>query len=194
LEFVDEFVDMSAKSCSLFRMAYRNDLKAALAQIDADIDEAEGRLEDLRLQRRGAEALLSRMGIPVPLSGEGAESRVEPREYAAGGNASLVYAVLKDAGEGMSLREIESMLADAGHRLDYDQVRSAVTYLSRKKDAERVGRGVWRLRVVHRHDDAEQNVVLVPAPTHRDGADIHEGAESPAATEPSDSSPFAGTA
>ncbi len=134
-------------------------LASALAQIDAEIATAERNLEHLRMQRRGAEAFMQRLGIPVPsataLSTEDASPTVTrpPRtaspgrsRAAAGGNTALVTEVLRRApAEGVSLGETREALAREGYALDADQVRSAVTYLRRKGEAEPVARGRWRL-------------------------------------------------
>lgn len=136
-------------------MSTRSDLLAALAEIDSEIRAAEERIADLRLERRGAEALLKRLGVSIQESpeepaprrvniprrpqGEGALSRLSE------GNAKFVADVLVTDPDGLTLAVIEAKTAEKGQPLNYDQVRSAVTYLKRKGLAEQAGRGVWRL-------------------------------------------------
>lgn len=120
-------------------MATRSDFQAALGQLDAEIVEAERHLEGLRLQRLGAEAFLARL----PDSGRTSPDRVSRRS--SGGNAEIVAGILAEVPEGLDLRAIEAAAEAAGHTLNNEQIRSAVTYLRRRGDAERVGRGVWRL-------------------------------------------------
>jgi hypothetical protein len=124
-----------------FLMGARSDVQAALAQLDAEIAEAEQTLEDLRLQRRGAEALLSRL----PVANSVPRIRSTSGHQRSGGNADVVAGILANAPDGLDLRAIEKAAAETGHVLDNEQIRSAVTYLRRRGDAERVGRGVWRL-------------------------------------------------
>ncbi len=136
-------------------MSTRTDLLAALAAIDSEIAEAEERIAGLRLERRGADALLKRLGVstsdasevPAPHVVETPRVRVDQSKFRlAEGNAKYVADVLANADEkGMSLGAIEQKLAAQGTPLDNDQVRSAVTYLKRKDLAETVTRGMWRM-------------------------------------------------
>jgi hypothetical protein len=119
-------------------MSTTSDVRAILNQLDVEIAEAEKRLEDLRVERRGAEALLARLPAPTTRARTSAPGQ-------GTGNAEIVAEILADAPEGIDLQAIEAATAERGTPLDYDQVRSAVTYLRRRGHAERVDRGVWRL-------------------------------------------------
>ncbi len=146
-------------------------LARALAEIDEEIAAAERSLEELRVQRRGAEAFMKRLGVPTPStaspgdapSTDGSAGRTPPaRGHAAAGNTGAVADLLMRHPEGIALAEIKHALARTGTLLDADQVRSAVTYLRRKGQAEPVSRGRWRL--------------ILPAPTNaEDPADAAAG-------------------
>jgi hypothetical protein len=123
----------------------------ALAQIDAEIADTEQCLADLRLQRRGAEALLSRLGQSAPRAGTPTAvgsapvgSAPAPRPITGTGNAAFVYAILTSAPNELSLADIETAARERGRPLNNDQVRSAVTYLKRAGRTQNVGRGMWR--------------------------------------------------
>jgi hypothetical protein len=141
-------------------MATRTDIHNALGQIDAEIAEVERTLEELRLQRRGAEALLARL----PKLDRSA-STVTAARRSSGGNAEIVVDVLANAPEGLDLGAIEAAATEAGHPLDNEQVRSAVAYLRRRGDVERVRRGVWRLLISTNAESAETPALSVlPTP------------------------------
>lgn len=143
-------------SGTLRTMSTSTDLLAALAAIDSEIKVAEERVADLRLERRGAEALLKRLGVsmvvdaPVvtdpPTQSEPAPE-LEAHRSLSTGNAKYVADILATDPGGLTLAVIESKSIATGHPLNYDQVRSAVTYLKRKGLAEQAGRGIWRLAV-----------------------------------------------
>jgi len=130
-----------------------NTLTRALAEIDAEIAATEETLGELRLQKLGAVALMRRVGVPVPVDssalmnrGDGvSQDRPVIRRVPTPGNADLVAKVLRQTGQALSLTEIKDTLSRNGHDLAADQVRSSVTYLRRKKRAEPVTRGYWRL-------------------------------------------------
>jgi hypothetical protein len=129
-------------------MTTRSDLLAALATIDAELAAAEQRVTDLRLERRGAEALLRRLGVSVDADRRPDVDRQPaalPTRTVGSGNAEQIAAMLAESPQGMTLSALKSLSAERGQVLDYDQVRSAVTYLKKKGRAERVGRGEWRL-------------------------------------------------
>lgn len=118
------------------------ELYRTVEQIDAEIAAAEARLGELRLERRGVDAILSRLGLaerPTP------SDRQSGARASGTGNTQIVKVVLEGHPEGLDLRAIEAAVAETGTVLDGDQIRSAVTYLRRKSQAERIGRGVWRL-------------------------------------------------
>jgi len=120
-----------------------NELEVALAEIDADIAAAEQALDELRLQRLGAQALLARMGNRP---GRAESTAREPVATPPGtGPKDLVTNLLSRHPAGLHINDIRSKLEVEGHALYSEQVRSAVTYLKRKGKAETVARGVWRL-------------------------------------------------
>ena len=140
-------------------MSTSSDIRAMLLQVDAEIEAAKQLLDDLRLQRRGAEALLARLPTRA------ARSRTSGTRHGAGGNAAIVADILAAVPEGLDLKAIESATAELGTPLDYDQVRSAVTYLRRRGDAERVGRGVWRsLTPTDAESPEAPGLSVLPAP------------------------------
>jgi len=133
-------------------MSTISDLQLAMGRIDAEIAEAESGLETLRLERKGAEALLSRLtretGEPmrkvlVPYTEQ--TRRMLNAQAPNGGNAQFVADILLTDSTGLSLQAIEVKAAERGQPLSNEQVRSAVTYLRKRGQAESVARGIWRL-------------------------------------------------
>ena len=119
-----------------------DEVTAVLAEIDADIAAAEYALEKLQLQRVGAEAFLARVNRQ---RSRGATGRVTPSTGAEAGNKDFVAGLLVDYPDGLHLDKIRALASEHGRQLDSEQVRSAVTYLKRRGQAEAVTRGVWRL-------------------------------------------------
>jgi hypothetical protein len=152
---------MSGAWVTLAHMSTTSDIRAVLHQLDIEIADAEKRLEDLRVERRGAEALLARL----PAAKTGIRTPSAARQGAGSGNTEIVAAILADAHEGLYLRSIEAATQERGTPLDYDQIRSAVTYLRRRGEAERVGRGVWRLlSSTDRESPDAPGLSILPAP------------------------------
>jgi len=125
----------------------------ALAQLDAEISATERALDDLRLQRKGAEAFMQRFGFDATVTADSASGVVAPaservvrpvRANSVTGYTGSVADLLVQHPEGIALVEIKENLARQGTSIDADQVRSAVTYLRRKGQAEPVSRGIWR--------------------------------------------------
>jgi hypothetical protein len=140
-------------------MSTASDVQAVLRQLDTEIAEAEQHLDDLRVQRRGAEALLARLPAST------ARTRTPSTRQRAGGNAEIVAAILATNPEGMDLQDIENATSERGTPLDNEQVRSAVTYLRRRGDAERVGRGVWRsLTPINAESPEASGLSVLPTP------------------------------
>lgn len=120
------------------------DLRARLVVIDTRIAKARQQLaraaaevEALEQQKAGAEAFITLL--------------VEPEQPARGratsnGITALVEGIMAEHPEGIRLDQIQNVAHANGHDLDGEQIRSAVTYLRRKGDAENIERGVWRLR------------------------------------------------
>jgi hypothetical protein len=130
-------------------MGTRDEIAAALVDIDTEIAATQERLEALRLERRGAEALLRRLRLPT----DAAPSPAGSATRASGtGNTAIVANILSEYPDGLHLSEIEAKTAERDTPLDNEQVRGAVTYLKRVNRAERRGRGVWRLLA---HTDEE---------------------------------------
>ena len=115
-------------------------MDAVLAEIDAEITAAEQGLDELRLQRLGAEALLARLRRNSPPS-----AGITPATSVHTGNKDFIAALLAPHESGLNIRDIEAKAAERGRELNSEQVRSALTYLKRRGKAERVARGVWRL-------------------------------------------------
>lgn len=146
-------------------------------EIDAEIAETETALDRLRTERVGIEAIISRLGLSERTSS--ARPSVQRTGTTTGiGNTETVRSVLAEHPDGLDLRAIESAVADSGHELNGEQVRSAVTYLRRRGLAVRVERGVWRLIrpddvPTDRSTDAESPVgaglSVVPSPASQAG-------------------------
>jgi hypothetical protein len=65
----------------------------------------------------------------------------------------LVMRVLRDYGKPATTRQIHEMLAAAaGHNFSYEQARSALGYLKRKKRIEHIGPATWGLAQVGTSD------------------------------------------
>jgi len=149
----------------------------ALAQIDEEIASAERSLDGLRMQRRGAEAFMQRFGLDVTVTADSASGVVTPakarvvrpvRASPVTGYTGAVADLLVHHPEGIALVEIKENLARQGTSLDADQVRSAVTYLRRKGQAEPVSRGIWRsvsLTPTNAESPASTGLSVLPAPT-----------------------------
>lgn len=121
-------------------------ISEAVHDLDAEIAEAEARLAALRQERTAAERFLRRLGVTAsdsPQTRPPARSNTQP--VSGTSNTELVYDLLKQNPDGISLTELRRLLQEAGHEIDSDQVRSSVTYLRRKRQAEPLMRGTWRL-------------------------------------------------
>jgi hypothetical protein len=142
-------------------MSTRTELLSVVAAIDTEIAQAEQELETLRLQRIGAEALLRRMGLSAEPN-PNTPSRSSPTELTSpsSGNAEFVASLLAGNAEGLTLAAIEGLAAEHGKPLNNDQVRSAVTYLKRRGQAERLGRGLWRLVGAEARSDSDGTVPI----------------------------------
>lgn len=119
------------------------DLRSRLYVLDSKIQKAraavaraEKDLATLLAQREGAEAFLALLSEPEP-----ARSRTTN-----GGLSALVRDIIAEHPEGISNGSIGAIAMSRGHELDNEQVRSAVTYLCRRGDAEKIGRGLTRLK------------------------------------------------
>lgn len=121
-------------------MADTSELETAISEIDREIEVAEKRLAKLRLERLGADAILTRLNRgsrPSAVSGASAG--------ASAGNKSVVETILAEIPEGLNLSDIAERAASRGVSLSGEQIRSAVTYLKRRGKAESPRRGHWRL-------------------------------------------------
>ncbi len=130
-------------------MSTGDDLVAVLDEIANEIATAEEWLEELRLQRRGVEAVLTRLHLLPAASAQPQQlsmpQRPSPTSRANSGNTAIVADILRESPDGLHLHMIEAKTVERGTPLDNEQVRGAVTYLKRVGRAERAGRGVWRL-------------------------------------------------
>jgi hypothetical protein len=121
-------------------------IEAIVAEIDDEVAATEHRLEQLRIERIGAQAILSRLRRTSGSAGGSAQPPQTTEVKAPEGNLALVESILASAQEPMHLNAIEAATARLGRPLNNEQIRSAVTYLKRKELAERVGRGTWVFR------------------------------------------------
>ncbi len=131
-------------------MGTRDDLEVILGEIISEIAAAEEWVEELRLQRRGVEAVLSRLHLVPTAASQPQQEAPAPRQpspssRANSGNTAIVADILSESPDGMHLHMIEAKTAERGTPLDNEQVRGAVTYLKRVGRADRLNRGVWRL-------------------------------------------------
>lgn len=113
-------------------------LRIAIADIDREIESTEERLTELRIERRGAEAVRVRI---VRLAHVAPVAPTQERS----GNKAEVESILREFPDGLSLSDLEGQAAERGLSLAGDQIRSAVTYLKRRGKAESPRRGHWRL-------------------------------------------------
>ncbi len=156
-------------------MSTKTDVQAVLEQLDGEIAEAERNVAALRVERRGAEAILARLphtGQESPRIDSDRAAPSTPRRRGFTGNASLVAEVLHMAGaDGMDLQAIVAATAKSGTALDYEQVRAAVAYLRKQETAERISRGVWRLITPTDTDSPEDTgLSVVPDSRQESGA------------------------
>lgn len=171
------------------------EIEAEVAAQERRVERELRRLEELRLELRGAEAFrlrLSRTAVDHAPAVDHAEASVRPAEKPprrATGVADLVMTVLATAPEGMLLKTLVAVV-QAEHGFNYEQVRSAVNHLRRRGDAEQVARAKWRLvQAQHRapettEDPAEKESAgssVLPIRAPREG--LTEGGEDGAATD-----------
>jgi hypothetical protein len=143
-----------------------DDLRTKLAVFDAKVAKAERdlvaaqqRLAEARERRAGAQAFItvleSEMGHPHrPASSSGTP-----------GPTLVVESILRDHPAGLDMASIQEIAVREG--VTGEQVRSAVTYLRRRGDAENMSRGVWRIaeRATNEDGPAEARpLTLAPAP------------------------------
>jgi hypothetical protein len=143
------------------------DLRSRLALLDAEVQAKEaavnatpeGRaLVAARVLRDGAERFISALEAEAAANAAEAEVIIDAevivdtdsrplarRSFRHSiGNADIIGAIIAESPDGIHLRDIQRIVAERGHDFDGEQVRSSVTYLRRRGDAENIGRGVWR--------------------------------------------------
>lgn len=134
------------------------DLRQQLPVLDAEVARhaaakaaAEQAEHDARLKRAGAEALIQALeaseresGTSTP-HGSTVHSSISARRGASTvGTTAVVENIIRTHPNGIHIQEVGIIAAEQGHVIDSEQVRSAVTYLRRRGDAENIARGVWR--------------------------------------------------
>ena len=120
-----------------------------LAAARAGVEEALQKLAQAQAMRSGAEAFIGVLEAetvrPNAMSSLSALRRPAERTFRQIGPTDVVYRILSDHPEGIDLHDVSRIADEQGSGLNAEQVRSAVTYLRRRGDAENVARGVWRL-------------------------------------------------
>ena len=137
----------------------KNDLLERLGVLDEKIVRLEAELTDARAQRSGAVTFIESLpddedtqaDVPTnvavadettPTVGTIKHSRRAP----ATGTTDLVFQIIAEHPDGIHIQDIGVAAGERGQQLDSEQVRSAVTYLRRRGDAENISRGVWKLK------------------------------------------------
>jgi len=117
----------------------------ALARLDADIDNAERALADLRRKREGADAFLEYSGMSGVASGARRETRSAPATSGSGDNpTALVLAAVQETNrDSYTLDDLLQDITAAGGQITKDQVRNSVHYLVRRKQMTNLRRGLW---------------------------------------------------
>ena len=137
---------MDAATSYAVRMNDLDDtIAAAIARLDADIADADARLNDLREKRRAADVFLEYVG-QRNLAGTTQVVRPVSIGTPTRGAASIVESVVrKSNGQPLSVADVLGSAEVAHAGLDRTQVRNGMHYLSRKGLLMPTGqRGVWR--------------------------------------------------
>ena len=124
--------------------AVTSPITTALARLDADIAAAEARLADLRLKRKGAEALLEYIAVDTPTDGRSVE---RTRGTGDGTHHAIVKSVILAHNlDHFTTKDARRLTAQDGHDLTPIQVSNALIALKRQKfigaDPGK-GRGHW---------------------------------------------------
>jgi hypothetical protein len=117
-------------------------LQETLAALDEEINAAQARVEELKLERQGVHAALKRFASepspPQPSTDRSRPPLARPVPTYGEGLSERVLSLLRGADAPVSVNEIVDSTG-----LTKDQVRSALGYLKRRGDIERVSRGLW---------------------------------------------------
>ncbi len=136
-----------------------DDLRQRLSRLDDDVTHARAeyeaagqRLAEAEKRRSGAAAFIALLeqeadASPAepPAMTFGPLPRIRKGSPATGVTA-MVEEIMRAHPDGIDIHDVQRIAGEQGHDLNGEQVRSAVTYLRRRGDAENVGRGVWRLK------------------------------------------------
>lgn len=117
----------------------------ALARLDADIDNAERALADLRRKREGADAFLEYSGMSSAAGGARSVPRSAPATSGSsdGPTALVLAAVQGTHRDSYTLDSLMNEITAAGGQVTKDQVRNSVHYLVRQKKMTNIRRGLW---------------------------------------------------
>lgn len=137
----------------------KNDLLELLGGLDEKIVRLEAELGAARAQRSGAVIFIESLpddedtqaDLPtdVTVTDETAptvRTIKHSRRAPAIGTTALVFQIISEHPDGVHIQDIGAAADERGQQLDPEQVRSAVTYLRRRGDAENISRGVWKLK------------------------------------------------
>jgi len=146
----------------------------ALTRLDAEIDNAERALADLKLKREGANAFLEYSGMSSVASGARSESRCAPAASGSGDSpTALVWAAVQGtARDSYTLDDLLKDIGDAGGQVTRDQVRNSVHYLVRRKQMTNLRRGLWA--TTNAETPADTGVSDGNTPTSEEGGGSHE--------------------
>jgi len=125
--------------------------EAALARLDADIEAAEARLNDLQIKRTGALAFLdylrgSESVTPATRTAGGearSTSRATTSPSAVGPTGLVLAAVHRISDKEFNLDRLHSEIEEHGGVVEREQTRNSVHYLVRKGELRNARRGVY---------------------------------------------------
>jgi len=123
---------------------------AALARLDAEIRDAEGRLADLRLKRTGAQFFLEYLNLPLNSSKEEV-----PRSTTAAGTPqvsgddstspkdAVVAAMNNIESREFRIDDLYALIVESGAEVNRAQTQNSIHYMVRRKELVKVRRGVY---------------------------------------------------
>lgn len=153
------------------------DAEAAVEAARQRVAEAEAKLDDLRVTRRGADAFraYATTGTRRRPPTQPAASRHAP----SGQTAIMQEVVQANLNRVITNSEAQQLAAERGHTLDAEQVRNALSYLHRKGVLRKgAKRGTW---IAHTDTEAPADTGASDGntPSDREGGVTHEADETP---------------
>jgi hypothetical protein len=120
-----------------------------LAQAQAELRAAQGRVAELENVRTGLKVAIDRYGLLQAAPDEGraevehAGVADERDFYLAGNRMDMILDIVNRAGRPISTEEVTRRFKSMGRAETNEQIRSTLGYLKRVDKIERVGRGLW---------------------------------------------------